>query len=206
MFSTICDLEHDRIAITTTSTRMFTPKPNTCTCVQNMVNIEARWSPGWDTWDTEFSRFPLQGMHEICCQDSVFLIRPTPNTWQYFASYFEYINFLVCRPYIWSIKCVKEHSNLILLCLTVVMASSEPVGLARPHCYAVSWDVYPSNQDKYSSWVNPLGLGDTVYPEKEWALCLRWVSKALHLKLFLHGRYQMKRCALFITIKHGVLK
>ena len=114
MFSTICDLEHDRIAITTTSTRMFTPKPNTCTCVQNMVNIEARWSPGWDIWDTEFSRFPLQGMHKICCHDSVFLIRPTPNTWQYFASYFEYIDFLVCRPYIWSIKCVKEHSNTVV--------------------------------------------------------------------------------------------
>ena len=56
-----------------------------------------------------FFRFPLQGMHGICCHVSVFLIRP---------SYFEDIDFLVCRPYIsgevfssatYTIMCNKEN-------------------------------------------------------------------------------------------------
>ena len=44
MISTICDLEHDRIAgYTATFTRMFTPKPSVC--VPNMVIGEARRPP-----------------------------------------------------------------------------------------------------------------------------------------------------------------
>ena len=49
----------------------------------------------------------------------------------------------------------------------VDMVSLVLVGVARPHYYVVSWDVYPSNQGTSLSWVNPLGLEDTVYLERE---------------------------------------
>ena len=54
------------------------------------------------------------------------------------------------------------------------MVSLVPVGVARPHCYVVCWDDYPSIQDKSPSWVNLLELLDILYLANMWATCLRY--------------------------------
>ena len=54
------------------------------------------------------------------------------------------------------------------------MVSLVPVGVARPHCYVVSLDDYPSIQDVSLSWVNLLELLDILYLAKMWVTCLRY--------------------------------
>jgi len=49
-----------------------------------------------------------------------------------------------------------------------------PVGVAKPHCYVVLWDDYPSIQDISQSWASLQELLDTQYLVKMWVTCPRY--------------------------------
>jgi len=64
--------------------------------------------------------------------------------------------------------------HVLMFVVPIVTVSLVLVGVARLRCYAVFWDDYASNQGRFSSLVNPLGLRDTVFLEKMLVICHRW--------------------------------